>query len=142
MLIRKSKISNIIKKEKEKERRLCQKEHDLRIRELNNNFEEKLAHEVRELKKDFRIQIKSFERENERLRREIDMHYVMYKKLRQREEYLDHLSSEIEDVIDTMTIKFQETLQPFYRAKAKIEITKRKSDKKHEKVESIFRVMK
>ncbi|OHD63912.1 MAG: hypothetical protein A2176_09095 [Spirochaetes bacterium RBG_13_51_14] len=142
MLIRKSKISNIIKKEKEKERRLCQKEHDLRIRELNNNFEEKLAHEVRELKKDFRIQIKSFERENERLRREIDMHYVMYKKLRQREEYLDHLSSEIEDVIDTMTIKFQETLQPFYRAKAKIEITKRKSDKKHEKVESIFRAMK
>src|SRR4030042_270545 len=138
MLIRKSKISNIIKKEKEKERRLCQKEHDLRIRELNNNFEEKLAHEVRELKKDFRIQIKSFERENERLRREIDMHYVMYKKLRQREEYLDHLSSEIEDVIDTMTIKFQETLQPFYRAKAKIEITKRKSDKKHEKEERIF----
>ncbi len=73
------------------------------------------------------------------MKEEIDRNYATYQAIRKREVELYQLSAEIETVVETMVIKVQESLQPFYRTRAKIETVKRKSGSRHEKVESIFR---
>ncbi|PKL41130.1 MAG: hypothetical protein CVV44_00395 [Spirochaetae bacterium HGW-Spirochaetae-1] len=142
MFVRKSKIAQLIKKERQKERRLCLKEYDEKIRRMKRDLNEEHSREVKEIRREFREQLKSVEQDNSKLRQEMDRHYSTYQKVRQREEYLDQLSAEIESVVGTMIIRVQESIQPFYRTRAKIESTKRKSDKRNEKVENIFRAIK
>ncbi len=142
MIVRKSKISQLIKKERQKERKLCQRESDERIRDLKQQITDKYTEEIRSIRLEYRREVKTLEKENQTLKREIDRNFSIYQKVRRREEHLEQLSSEFEDIVDVMNIKVQESLQPFYRTRAKIENSKRRSDKKHEKVESIFRAMK
>jgi len=142
MFVRKSKIAQLIKKERQKERRVCLKEYDEKIRRMKRDLNEEHSREVKEIRRELREQLKAVELDNTKLRQEIDRHYSTYQKVRQREEYLDQLSAEIESVVGTMIIRVQESIQPFYRTRAKIESTKRKSDKRNEKVENIFRAIK
>jgi len=142
MLVRKSKISQLIKKERQKERSICQKENDLIIINQKKELTEEHASILRETKKKFRQQLNEKERENLRLKKEIDKNYSLYQDIRQKEKHIDGLSDEIEDVVDAMVVRVQESLQPFYRTRSKIESSKRRSDRKNEKVESIFRAIK
>ena len=142
MIVRKSQISQLIKKEKEKERRLCQREYDERIRNIKKQLQDQHARELKENRRHYRSQIKKLETEREQLRKEIDSHYALYQQIRRREKTLDQISAEIEFVLDTMTVRVQESIQPFLRTRSKMESTKRLSDKKHDKVESIFRAVK
>ena len=139
MFVRKNKIAQLLKKEKQKERRLCQKENDQRFNETIKMLKQQHDSEMRELKQSLTQQLKGQERENKRLKEEIDRNYATYQLIRKREAELYQLSAEIETVVDTMVIKVQESLQPFYRTRAKIESVKRRSGNRHEKVESIFR---
>lgn len=142
MIVRKSRISQLIKKERQRERRACQKEHEARLREVKQDITNRFTEEIRTIRQEYRREIKTLEKENENLKRELDKNYAVYQKVRRREEHLEQLSAEFEDIVDVMNVKVQESLQPFYRTRAKIEHTRRKSDKKHEKVESIFRAIK
>ena len=142
MFVRKSKISQLIKKERQKERRMCLKEYDEKLRRLKRDLSDEYSREKREMQRDFKDQMKALEVENLKLRNEIDRHYTTYQRVRQREEHLDQLSAEIESVVGTMIIRVQESLQPLYRTRAKIETTKRKSDKRNETVENLFRAIK
>ena len=142
MLVRKSKISQLIKKERRKERHICQRESFMRLQETKQRLSEEHAAEMKQARQEFKKQLKLMEKENSRLRREIDRHYATFQSVRKREAQLDELSHEIEGVIETMNIRVQESLQPFYRTRNKIESTKRKADRGNEKVESIFRAIK
>jgi len=142
MIVRKSRISQLIKKERTRERRLCQKETNTRLQDLKEQLVDQYTLEMRAMRKEYRQQVKNLEKENHTLKRELDRNFAVYQRVRRREEYLEQLSSEFEDIVDVMNVKVQESLQPFLRTRAKIENTKRKSDKKHEKVESIFRAIK
>ena len=142
MIVRKSRISQLIKKERTRERKLCQKETNMRLQDLKEQLVDQYTLEMRAMRKEYRQQVKNLEKENHTLKRELDRNFAVYQRVRRREEYLEQLSSEFEDIVDVMNVKVQESLQPFLRTRAKIENTKRKSDKKHEKVESIFRAIK
>ena len=142
MFVRKSKISQLIKKEKENERKKCEKENNLKFVNAVKNLEEEHDKICKVLKKEHKQVVLKHERKILNLQREIESNYLIYRELRKREKSLDLLSSEIEDVTEVMMLKVQESLQPFFRARAKVEITKRKADKRHEKVESIFRAVK
>ncbi len=142
MLVRKTQISKLLKKEKQKERKVCQKESELRIMTIKKQMADEFSKEIRSLKRKFGMQVKSLEKENDKLKKEMLSNYALYQTIRRREEALEQLSSEIEEVMNTMTVKIQESLQPFYRTRAKIESTKRKSDRKHEKTENILRAVK
>ncbi len=139
MFVRKSKISQLVKKEKQKERRLCQKENDRRFNDTIKMLKQQHYAEIKELEKKLTLQLKGINRENKRLKEEIDRNYATYQMIRKREAELYQLSAEIESVVETMVIKVQESLQPFYRTRVKIESVKRRSGGRHEKVESIFR---
>jgi len=142
MIVRKSRISQLIKKERTRERKLCQKETNMRLQDLKEQLVDQYTLEMRAMRKEYRQQVKNLEKENHTLKRELDRNFAVYQRVRSREEHLEQLSSEFEDIVDVMNVRVQESLQPFYRTRAKIENTKRKSDKKHEKVESIFRAIK
>lgn len=142
MIVRKSRISQLIKKERTRERKLCQKETNMRLQDLKEQLVDQYTLEMRAMRKEYRQQVKNLEKENHTLKRELDRNFAVYQRVRSREEYLEQLSSEFEDIVDVMNVRVQESIQPFLRTRAKIENTKRKSDKKHEKVESIFRAIK
>jgi len=142
MYIRKNKITNIIKKERLKERSQCIKESQKKY-----NFEKSVLIEghkkyINELRMHYSREIAQRDKEIKILRKEINKHYEVYQKIRSSESNIDRLSTEIEDVVDTMITRVQESVQPFYRTRAKVHATKRRSDKKHEKVEAIFRRVK
>ncbi len=142
MYIKKNKISNLIKKERHKERAQCAKESQRKY-----GFEKAMIVEghkkyVNELRMHYSREIAQRDKEIKLLRKEINKHYEIYQKVRSSESNLDQLSTEIEDVVDAMITRVQESVQPFYRTRAKVHATKRRSDKKHEKVETIFRRVK
>jgi predicted RNase H-like nuclease (RuvC/YqgF family) len=139
MFVKKSKISNVIKKEKQKVRTFCDKYYGKKLESLKKDLNEKhqkvLARTISESKEI----IENKEREIKRLQQELDRNYQKYMELRQREKHIDKLSDEIDEVVNDMVIKVQESIQPFYRTRAKVITTKKRSDRKHDKVESIFR---
>jgi predicted RNase H-like nuclease (RuvC/YqgF family) len=139
MFVKKSKISNVIKKEKQKVRNFCDKYYGKKLESLKKDLNEKhqkvLARTISESKEI----IENKEREIKRLQQELDRNYQKYMELRQREKHIDKLSDEIDEVVNDMVIKVQESIQPFYRTRAKVLTTKKRSDRKHDKVESIFR---
>ncbi len=141
MLVRKSKLSTLIRKERTKERKLCKQESDRVLKEhvleLKTDYELK----IHELKKDFKNELKIKDTEIALLKNEIAKNHRDYQNLRQRETDLDNMSAELEQIIETMNIKIQESMQPFYRSRARLAETKRTSDKKHTKVDSIFRAV-
>ncbi len=107
-------------------------------KELNEKHDRILKRTISESKEI----IESKEREIKRLQQELDRNYYKYMELRQREKHIDQLSDEIDEVVNDMVVKVQESIQPFYRTRAKVITTKKRSDKKHTKVESIFRAAK
>ncbi len=142
MLVRKSQISSVIKKEKKKVLVKCEKESSQNLQKLKKNLETEHNTKLRELRTRHKQLILQKDNEINRLRKEIEKHHSLYMDLRQREKQLDELTIEVDSIIESMVVKVQESLQPFYRVRAKVEATKRKSDKKHEKVESIFSAVK
>ncbi len=139
MFIRKSKISAVIKREKLKERNSCEKLYKQKLKTLEKELTEKHQRILNRTIQEFNQKLQEKDKEIRRLQKEIDKNHSIYLKIRQREKQIDLLSSEIDDVVNNMVIKVQESIQPFYRTRAKVLNTKKKSDKNHNKVESIFR---
>ena len=142
MFVRKSSISNVIKKEKQKVKTFCDKYYGKKIESLKKELNEKHDRILKRAISESKEIIESKEREIKRLQQELDRNYYKYMELRQREKNIDKLSDEIDEVVNDMVVKVQESIQPFYRTRAKVVTTKRRSDKKHNKVESIFRAAK
>lgn len=142
MFVRKSQISNLVKREKQRERQICEREYHEKIKKLRNHLENENRKIISNIKDEFKQTLLEKEREIKSLKSEIDKNYSLYQEIRRREVHLDQLSSDLEDVTNLMVIKVQESLQPFYRSRAKIETFKRKSDRRNEKVESIFKAVK
>ncbi len=138
MLVRKDKIGNLIKKEREKERKQCEKEFSAKLQNTRKILEEKHQETVKKLKDRYENLLSEKDLEIQSLNKEINRNYSIYQTIRKREKHLDYLTSEVEDEIEKMVIKVQETLQPFYRTRAKVEAVKRNSNKKDKKVQNIF----
>ncbi len=142
MFIRKSKISHLIQKERAKEKTICEKVALKNLQQAIQELENKHYNEVKNINKIHKNDLSNKNKEINNLQNEINKHYTVYQQLRRREKELDMLTADFEDMVDSMGIKIQESVQPFYRTRAKIENTKRKSNRKHVKVESIFRAAK
>lgn len=142
MLVRKSKIAHVIKKERQKERETCEKNYEQQFKKLKKKFENDQKTFVNSIKQEHKIELLQKEKEIKKLKKEIEANQIKYREIRKREKHLEDLTFEVEDVVDSMVIKVQESLQPFYRTRSKVETIMRKSDREHEKVESIFRAVK
>lgn len=141
MLVRKSKLSNLIKKERAKERKICKEEAEKRIKEISDEIHEEYKKKMKKSQKDYRFELRQKNNEIKKLRTEIENSHKRYQQLRSREQELDDLAAEFESVIESVSIKMHESIQPFYRTKAKVEGTKRGSDKSHTKVERLFKAV-
>lgn len=141
MIVRKSKISNLIKKERAKERKICQKETEKQLKDLSEELHEYYKTQMKQTSKDHRFEIRQKNNEIKKLKAEIENNHKQYQRIRLREQDLDNMSAELESVIETVSVKMQESIQPFYRTRAKVETAKRKSDKSHNKVENIFKAV-
>ena len=142
MFVRKSQISGLVRKEKQRERKRCERENQLKLKNLREQLENENRQTVKSIRGELKDALKEKEKEIKLLKGEIERHYSLYQDIRRREVHLDQLSADLEDVVNSMVIKVQESLQPFYRSRAKIETMKRRSDRKNEKVESIFSAVK
>lgn len=142
MFVRKTQIANVIKKERHKERLQNEKHFELRLQRIKKELEENHKVFIHTMLQEHRQVLQQKDKEIKLLKKEMEAHEWRYRQIRKREQEIEELSYEVEGVIDTMVLKVQESLQPFYRTRAKVEFTKRKSDKDHEKVESIFRAIK
>lgn len=149
LLVPKSKIGVIIKKERRKEYDRCKQDNDKLLKRTVSELKTKHRNELKDLERDYEQKLKDLERDYEqklkdklleimKLREEITKNYTLYQELRQREIELDHLSVSFEAVLNEMSVKVQESIQPFLRARGKIESVKRASDRKDAKVEAVF----
>ncbi len=142
MFVRKSKITQLIKKEKERERLRCEKESARQIKNLKSELEGRHSQIVKEMKAEHKASILEMKNEIRKLQDEIDRHYAIYMEIRMREKGLKELTAEVETEVDKMVTRIHESIQPFYRTMSKVESAGRKSDKKHEKIEKVFTVIK
>ena len=142
MFIRKKSISKLIRKERSKERAMCEKAS---LKKLQNQKNELTAH-YESIIKGMRVELeknkKQSKKEIKKLNNEIQKNRNRYNKIRLRENSIDDLTKEVEIAVSNMVMKVQESVQPFYRMRAKVEATKRVSDKKHPQVETLFRAIK
>jgi len=142
MLVFKHQINGIISKEKDKVRKNCEKDYNRKVKSLRKDLHTDYERSLKNLKNEYEDIIDEKEREIAKLQRLIDRNHKRYQEIRQREKHLDDLSYEIEDVVDNMVVKVQQSLQPFYRTRAKVITSKKYSDKGHAKVKSILAVNK
>ena len=142
MFILKKNISRTINKEKEKVKKVCEKEHKVKIEALRRKLEKDYVKGMNNIKSAYEETIEEKERELNKLRNVLERNYQRYQQIRQREKYLDDLSFEIEGVVEKMVIGVQESLQPFYRTRAKVLTTSKQSDKQHSKVKNLLAINK
>ncbi len=142
MIILKSKIAQVIKKERDRERNQCEKKHKLEMKKFQSETETKHSEEIKKLHQMYKKELKERDVEIRKLHNEIEKNYDLYKKLRLREKQLDTLSTELEDEINAMVVKMHESFQPFYRSMNKLEVVKRRSDNRHSNVDKKIRVVK
>ena len=142
MFVRKSKIATVIKKERQKERVTCEKNYDQKFVKLQKKLDTKQKTSINNIKQEHKIEMLQKEKDIRQLKKEIELNQIKYREIRKREKHLENLTFEVEDVVDSMVIKVQESLQPFYRTRSKVETIMRKSNREHDKVESIFRAVK
>ena len=138
MIILKSNINGILRKEKERTRKSCEQEYRKKMSVMKVHLESSYARTIRKIKNEYEEIIQDKEREIEKLRGVIERNYHRYQQVRQREKYLDSLSGEIENVIDIMVTRVQESVQPFYRTRAKISATKKLSDKSNDNMNKVL----
>lgn len=141
MYVRKNKISHLLKKEREKERQRCEKDTERQIKSLKSNLENKNSLIIKDLQAEHKKNVLELSIEIRRLKEEIEKNYSTYMEVRMREKKLQELSVEMEAEIAKMVTRVHESTQPFYRTMSKVESAKKKSDKKHEKVDRIFSVV-
>jgi hypothetical protein len=138
MIILKSSINDILRKEKDKVRKSCEKEFNRKLSSIKISLENSHAKAVSTMKNDYERIIEDKNSEIEKLRNVIDRNYLRYQQVRQREKYLDALSHEIENVIEHMVVRVQESVQPFYRTRAKVLSVRKVSDKSDEKMRKVL----
>ena len=141
-LVRKNRINSLIRKEQNKVRTACEKESERKLQALRKELESIRIKQVREMEREHKQVLLKKDREIARLKKEIEKNYSKYLELRNRERELEDITSEMEDTAERMVIKIQENLQPLYRTRSKVLTAKRKSDREHEKIESIFSAVK
>ncbi|MFW6366725.1 MAG: hypothetical protein ACOC2H_09675 [Spirochaetota bacterium] len=141
MFVRKSQISAIIRKERQKEFDRCMNDKEKALKKIIATLNQKNEKETSDIKKYYEEELKKKDEEIRSLRDEIARNHSVYQEIRQRELQLDSLSASFETVLKEMNIKIQESLQPFYRVRAKIESAKRTSDRKNNKIQSLFEAM-
>ncbi|MFA5519121.1 MAG: hypothetical protein WDA74_07700 [Spirochaetota bacterium] len=142
MIILKKNISRAINKEKEKVKKECEKQEKMKIKALRIKLEKEHAAGLSSIKSSYEETIEEKERELNRLRNILERNYRRYQQVRQREKYLDDLSYEIEGVVEKMIIGVQESIQPFYRTRAKVFTVSKQSDKQHSKVKNLLTINK
>lgn len=142
MIILKKNISRAINKEKEKVKRECEKKQKMKIEALRIKLEKEHAAGINSIKSSYEETIEEKERELNRLRNILERNYRRYQQVRQREKYLDDLSYEIEGVVEKMIVGVQESLQPFYRTRAKVFTASKQSDKQHPKIKNLLAINK
>ena len=138
MIILKSSINDILRKEKDKVRKSCEKEFNRKLSSMKVSLENSHAKTVSTMKKDYERIIEDKNSEIEKLRNVIDRNYLRYQQVRQREKYLDALSHEIENVVEHMVVRVQESVQPVYRTRAKVLSVKKVSDKSDDKMKKVL----
>ncbi len=138
MVILKSSINDILRKEKDKVRRSCEREYRKKMSSVKLNLDSNHAKIISSMKSEYESIIEDKNREIEKLRNIIERNYLRYQQVRQREKYLDSLSHEIENVIDHMVVRVQESVQPFYRTRAKVLSVKKVSDKSDDKMKKVL----
>ena len=142
MFIRKSRITHIIKREIQREQRRCERESRDKNKQITEKIESEKVMIEKKLKTELRQAVQEKDREISRLRHELERNHHLYQELRKREMFLSELTAEIEGVVELMGVKIQESMQPFFRARSKVEGIKRRSDRKHDRVESILTAVK
>lgn len=142
MLILKSSISNIIKKERSKERNECESAHKAELKKTVSDLTRANDLNIKQIRKEHLVEIKNRDREIYALKNEMNKNHKAYQDLRRRETELDNLTSEFEELLELLTVKIHEAIQPYYRMRAKIQTVKRSSDKKNDKMETILRQVK
>jgi hypothetical protein len=142
MFVRKARISALIKKERGKERMICKKETEKEIKQIRSEIENKHKQIIKEIKENQKRMIEEKDSEIRLLKNEIEKNYNTYTSIRLREKNLYDLHREVESELTRMITKVHESMQPFYRTMSKIELTKKKSDKKHTKYDRLLSVVK
>ncbi len=142
MFIRKSRIKSIINKERARERILCSKENDKTIKKVRNEIDNKYKQLIKGLREKYNKIIEEQNAEIRLLKNEIEKNYNVYTNVRLREKHLYDLHMEVESELTRMITKVHESMQPFYRTMSKIELTKKKSDRKHNKYDRLLSVAK
>ena len=142
MFVRKKKIANLIRKERNKERIICKKESDLQIKSIKSELVKKYEIAIKELKNSHKKTSQDQENLIRNLKNEIEKNYNVYMSIRLREKKLYDLYREVEAELTKMITKVHESMQPFYRTMSKIEFTKKKSDKEHKKYERALSLVK
>jgi len=142
MFVLKKNISRVINKEKEKVKKICEREHKAKIEALRRKLEKDYVKGIHNIKSAYEETIEEKERELNKLRNLLERNYHRYQQIRQREKYLDDLSFEIEGVVEKMVLGVQESLQPFYRTRAKVLTTSKQSDKEHARVKNLLAINK
>jgi len=138
MIILKSNINGILRKEKDKVRKSCEVEYRKKMSVMKIHLESSYTRTIKKIKSEYEDIIQDKDREIEQLKSIIDRNYQKYQQVRQREKYLDSLSGEIESVIDIMVTRVQESVQPFYRTRAKVSATKKLSDKANDNMKKVL----
>jgi hypothetical protein len=138
MIILKSSINDILRKEKDKVRKTCEKEFNKRLTSMKVSLENSHAKAISTIKNDYERILEDKNSEIEKLQNVIDRNYLRYQQVRQREKYLDALSHEIENVVEHMVLRVQESVQPVYRTRAKVLSVKKVSDKTDEKMKKVL----
>lgn len=140
MIVLKSRISQLIKKERARERKQVSAHYEREMAQMKREMEQAYAAEKKELKRNYKNELVKRERQIKRLQLEIDRNYTTYQEIRNREKHLDELTNELERVMESMFINVQESTQPFLRARSKVEAVRNRSARDNKKVERIFRV--
>ena len=139
MFILKNNISNIIKKERAKEKAIWIKIAKTELAEALKIQKHEYESKLRQLRQDSNLIIKDKDKEIAILKNELNQKYKDYQQLRLDQKQIGDLSAEFALTLEEMAIKIHESIQPFYRTRAKIETVKRKSDKDVMKNLKIFR---
>jgi hypothetical protein len=111
-------------------------------RKLKKRFAQIQEKNIKEIKKYFHQIIIEKNKEIRKLKNKIDKNRNAYKDLRRRESEIDAIVQDMNNVSENMTIQIHESIQPLLRLLGKTERIKRESNKKDEKMNNVFEMIK
>lgn len=116
----------------------AKKKYQTLLEQEKKELKESYEYKLQKTKKEYQQNLIQKNHRIKKLIAQINDNRNSYAELRKRENDLDIMSQDIENITNSMTIRIQEAAQPFLKFMAKVENIKRVSDKKDQKISKIF----